>query len=134
MRNDHPTEAFAASLYHALHYTLPDRKWTTKLGREFVERPRPQDVSIVAFTQQWGSTALAFDWGEVLAGAAMTWALTVVVEYDGVKAFYVDGRHAYTLVIATMTKDQLETLNSDLDSLNIAGQRDAEKYYGTQFE
>lgn len=133
MRNDQPTEAFAASLYHACHVTLPENRWTTKLGKEMSARPRPVDVGIMAFTQQWASTATAFDWDN-LAGSAMTDALTVIIEFAGVKAVYVNGQHAYSLTLAEMSSDQLETLNKHIDSLNIASQRGAEKYYGVEFE
>ncbi len=135
MRNDNPVEQFASSVYSALHRDLPDRQVEARAAfgpdRTFTRRPVASELGINAWVQQWGSTALGFD--HVIAGAAMSSALTVVITCDKHTLVYFGGQLAYSVDGSDVISSPfLNALQTDIENHCVADQREAVQKYGAK--
>lgn len=135
MRNDNPVEQFASSVYSALHRDLPDRQVEARaaLGpdRTFTRRPYASELNIQAWVQQWGSTALGFD--HVIAGAAMSSAMTVVINCDKRTLVYFGGQLAYGVEHSDeLQSPYVNALLTDIEIHSLVDQREAVQKYGAK--
>lgn len=144
MMNDNWVEQLSNGMYRAMLNDLPDveyRGWTPAMKNNGLRpedaplkrrRPTMRELTPVCFPQTWGSTALGYDG---IGGAAMTTALTVVVEFGGCFAVYFgEGVLAYLVDRRTSSEEQFKAFTSDMAARNLHGCRESVARYGAMLK
>ena len=151
-----PLEVLSNSLSHAAFVALPELVYETRDNNAFYalstkerqalsereakgesvmpkkqvrRRPEVHECSVAAmFPQTWCSTALGFGG---IGGQAFTTAYTTVIEGPaGHRAVYWQGRLAYVIDVAKVSKMQAATFNADLALGNTVNVVEAVSRYG----
>lgn len=94
MNQCQPVMSIAQAMTRAMDADLPDLEWEGRNGETKTRRPHEDDILVIQFPQQWGSTALGFGG---IGGAAMTTADTTVILSGASAAVYFAGRKAYVV-------------------------------------
>jgi predicted Fe-S protein YdhL (DUF1289 family) len=90
-------------------------------------RPFSDELEIIMFPQNWGSTATGYGG---IGGSAMTGAYTIIVSYMMTTycVYFGCGRLAYKLNWADMTPSGRDNFLSDMAARNMASVAKSEKY------